>query len=323
MIPVRVILQFARELFFEDSSDEECDVEKVFNSAEETVYCMNDNQFKIHFRLTFPTFEEVLVKFSVLVDENPTNIGYPRMPSNKELMITLWYLGNPESFRYYWFHRWLSYQNCGSKDSPNSYCNRKGYHSVVLQAICDHDMCFTDVYAGEAGSVHDYTLFKKSDIYQGIQNSSILFFDDNNLIEDLAYKLDITLMVGFKDNGNLTRRQQNFNIILSRVRVKIENAFALLKCRFRRLKLLETTRLDLIALIIVSACILHNLCIQQNYHLDNISEINEEIRKENLNNPNNGHDIDEDPHDRENRAIRKRLAILNNLPLILRDVNRN
>ena len=39
--------------------------------------------------------------------------------------------------------------------SHNSYVNRKGTHSVVLQGVCDHELLFTDSYAGEVGSVHD------------------------------------------------------------------------------------------------------------------------------------------------------------------------
>jgi len=43
------------------------------------------------------------------------------------------------------------------KQNKNSYVNRKGYHSLLLQGICDHEMLFTDVYCGEVGSMHYYT----------------------------------------------------------------------------------------------------------------------------------------------------------------------
>ena len=33
--------------------------------------------------------------------------------------------------------------------SHNSHVNRKGAHSVVLQGVCDHELLFTDCYAGE------------------------------------------------------------------------------------------------------------------------------------------------------------------------------
>jgi hypothetical protein len=67
-------------------------------------------------------------------------------------------------------------------------------------------------------------------------NYEVVCYDDAHLIGDLAYKLSSTLMVGFKNHGNLTLRQKNFNVILSKSRVTIERAYALLKGRFRRLK---------------------------------------------------------------------------------------
>lgn len=85
----------------------------------------------------------------------------------------------------------------------------------------------------------------------------------------MAYKLSNFLMVGFKHNRPLSQREKNFNLTLNKCRVTIEHAFALLKGRFRRLKLLETQKLDLIALLIVSACILHNVCIAIIGHQEN------------------------------------------------------
>jgi hypothetical protein len=59
-------------------------------------------------------------------------------------------------------------------------------------------------------------------------------------------------MVSFKNFGNLTPRQMRYNTKLSKTRVAI--AFAYLKGRFRRLKFMETIRLDLIALCIGNGC---------------------------------------------------------------------
>ena len=41
------------------------------------------------------------------------------------------------------------------RDNSAAYYNRKGFHSIVLQAACQYDMQFPDCYVGWPGSVHD------------------------------------------------------------------------------------------------------------------------------------------------------------------------
>ncbi|XP_066593212.1 uncharacterized protein [Prorops nasuta] len=197
------------------------------------------------------------------------------------------------------------------KSNGNSYVNRKGNAYLLLQGICDHQMVFTDIYAGEAGSLHDYTLYKRSDIYKSIKNGQAIFFRESYLLGDLAYKLSTNLMVGFKDNGYLTNRQKKFNKELSKIRVKIENAFGLLKGRFRRLIFLETRRLDLCVLLILSACILHNICIVNNEDLD-VLYCHRENEVGNTSYIDSSDEEEENEHEVRNRAIMKRNVIMEN-----------
>ena len=37
------------------------------------------------------------------------------------------------------------------KQFPNLYFNRKKFHSVILQGVCNHAKLFIDIHAGEAG----------------------------------------------------------------------------------------------------------------------------------------------------------------------------
>lgn len=189
------------------------------------------------------------------------------------------------------------------QDNPNSYINRKGFPSVVLQGICDHQKLFTDVYAGQPGSLNDVAVFKKSSVYTRINNQSIQFPNNSHLIGDLIYPLSTSLLVGFKDNGYLTQRQINFNQKLAATRVVIENAFGMLKKRFRRLKFVEMKRLDLISIMIVSTCIIHNICILNG----DICQV--ELRPEHQN------DINEYGEDADLVAIEKRNNIMNSLRL--------
>lgn len=161
-----------------------------------------------------------------------------------------------------------------------SYVNRKGFFSLLLQGVCDDQKLFTDVFAGVAGSVHDARLFQLSDLYQRIQDNLIEFPNNSHLIGDLAYPLSDKLIVGFKNNGNLNNLQQNFNRKLNKARVVIEHAFAFLKGRFRRLKYLETIRLDLASLLIVSSCILHNICILHEDLPNDYVNINDNLMEE-------------------------------------------
>ncbi|KAJ8935471.1 hypothetical protein NQ314_012784 [Rhamnusium bicolor] len=77
----------------------------------------------------------------------------------------------------------------------------------------------------------------------------------------------------FKDDGHLTRRQKNYNLILSKSRVVVENIFPRFKGIIRRFKYLHILELKYIKYYIVTACILHNMLIQQKYGYDD--EINE------------------------------------------------
>jgi len=55
--------------------------------------------------------------------------------------------------------------------------------------------------------------------------------------------------------------QKQFNNSFTETRQVIERAFALLKGKFRRLRYLNMSRIDLIPQTIIACCVLHNICI--------------------------------------------------------------
>lgn len=167
------------------------------------------------------------------------------------------------------------------KTNHASYVNRKGYHSILLQAVCDDKKFFIDCYAGEAGSVHDACLFRRSQI-----SRTLVLPPEGHLLGDCAYTLTTKLLVPFKDNGHLNEIQKCFNKKHSQTRVIIENTFALLKGRFRRLKLLEAVRPDHLPLIVICACILHNICLSLEDLPLNVN-LEEEMNEERIMNPPN------------------------------------
>ncbi|KAJ8965734.1 hypothetical protein NQ314_003940 [Rhamnusium bicolor] len=140
-----------------------------------------------------------------------------------------------------------------------TYCNRKGQHSVLLQAVCDDKKRFMDVFCGEAGSIHDARLLKRSSLYRQFQNPNVR--TDYFLLGDSAYPNLPWLLTPFKDTGNLTRQQKIFNYRHSSARVIVENSFGPLRGRFRRLKFFENNNISFIVECIIATCVLHNICI--------------------------------------------------------------
>ena len=94
-------------------------------------------------------------------------------------------------------------------EDPLSYVNRKGFHSVLLQGVCDHELLGTDVYCGGPGRVCDARVFSNLPLLDWLQTLS----PDTHNIGDRAYPLSMSPLLPYKDNP--TNGQQVFNNRLS------------------------------------------------------------------------------------------------------------
>nr|CAI5846931.1 unnamed protein product [Callosobruchus analis] len=141
----------------------------------------------------------------------------------------------------------------------NTYVNRHDIPSVILQGICDSEKRFIDVFTGTPGKIHDSRVFRLSTISREI---SQICGERYHLLGDSAYPLREYLLTPYIDYGNLTEEQKKINKALSATRVLIENAFGLLKGRWRQLLQLEFHEVDKITKFIIACCVLHNLCIE-------------------------------------------------------------
>lgn len=83
--------------------------------------------------------------------------------------------------------------------------------------------------------------------------------------------------------------ENNFNHVLSQTRQTIERAFALLKGRFRRLKYLDMSRIDLIAPTILACCVLHNICLHNTNDIEDYILEGRENNEDRENGENNEH----------------------------------
>ena len=76
-----------------------------------------------------------------------------------------------------------------------------------------------------------------------------------------AYPLSVWLMKPFKQTRTLSERQLRFNRALSQARVVIEQAYGILKGRWRCLYKAMEEKTSRVAITILACCVLHNICI--------------------------------------------------------------
>jgi hypothetical protein len=130
-------------------------------------------------------------------------------------------------------------------DSGSDYFNRKGFYSIVMQAVVDFRGHFIDVNIGWPGKVHDARVLSNSSFYQKGQAGTLLPDMSRSLggtdeiplciLGDPAYPLLNWLMTAYPEHPNMTGKRKLFNHRLSRARMVVENVFGRLKGRWRSL----------------------------------------------------------------------------------------
>ena len=162
-------------------------------------------------------------------------------------------------------------------ESHVEYVNRKGFHSIIMQAITDCNYLFRDVVIGWPGSVHDARVLSNSAIFKNgnekhlfpaglvkeIGGVEIAPF----LVGDPAYPLLPWLLKGYPRN-NASEMEKRFNYNLSRARMTIENTFGRWKGRFVRFGKRVDMEVSSLVNVVHASCILHNMCeLQKNNFL--------------------------------------------------------
>ena len=133
-------------------------------------------------------------------------------------------------------------------DSGSLFHNYKGYFSLVLLALVDHQYKFTFIDVGEYGSNSDSSIFRSSNFgtryLQGdldipppkplpnFPNQGAL---PHCIVGDEAFPLHMDLMRPYPRSNRAALPQDElvFNYILSRARRIVENALGMLAQRFR------------------------------------------------------------------------------------------
>ncbi|XP_016122431.1 putative nuclease HARBI1 [Sinocyclocheilus grahami] len=165
---------------------------------------------------------------------------------------------------------------------PRDYFNRKGWHSIVIQAVVDGKGLFWDLCVGHPGSVHDARVLRQSYLWKMLNdghplNQSKVHISGYDvgyyLIGDSAYPLQNWLMKPFPDTGRLTPQQQRFNLRLSCARSVVDSSFGRLKARWRCLLKRSDCKLELIKKMVLTCCVLHNICEERDHFSDDLSAI--------------------------------------------------
>ncbi|KAB0790770.1 hypothetical protein PPYR_15480 [Photinus pyralis] len=235
------------------------------NYYEETIAQYMGDLFSEHFRMTRPTFEQLLITVG-----NANGMANHAIPLEKKRMFSIWILAKPETFlaagdrfglarstahgvfkeiiflileMMPQFITWpqnnehtinVFYERSGGfpevvgaiygchipvKQPPynaQDYYNRKQFHSIILQGICDHQLRFLNVHVGMPGRVHDARVLRVSPIYAQLTNVMHPLLPANqHLLGDSAYPLMKNLLTPYRDNGHLNDTQTNFNYKLS------------------------------------------------------------------------------------------------------------
>lgn len=79
-------------------------------------------------------------------------------------------------------------------------------HVIYFAGSIDHQMKFTNIYAGWPGCVHDARVLRNSTLYTEAEAGNLVLVD-HYILADSAYPLRNWLITPFKNLGNLTPRK--------------------------------------------------------------------------------------------------------------------
>lgn len=129
-------------------------------------------------------------------------------------------------------------------------------------------MKIMNVFTGFPGSVHDSRVFRRSSLSQTLAQKC---GDDLYILGDSGYPLQRHLLTPFRDRGQLTRRQVNYNTVLSKNRYIIEHCFGRLKQKFRQLYHVKLRNIRLMTHMIRACCVLHNISLNDDFPIEEIN----------------------------------------------------
>lgn len=139
-------------------------------------------------------------------------------------------------------------------ENSDIFWSRKGFPCFHLQAVCDDQCLFTDVWIGNAGRMNDARVWAGSELAKQLP---LLLNAAYHILGDKAYPLSVNLIPPYK--GNVVGQELEFNSIHCKARQVIERSFGFLKSRWRILRSMPL-KMDRWSEVTMACCILHNIC---------------------------------------------------------------
>ncbi|XP_035246713.1 putative nuclease HARBI1 isoform X2 [Anguilla anguilla] len=144
------------------------------------------------------------------------------------------------------------------------YLNRKSFHSINVQIICDASHLISNVEAKWPGSVDKSRIFQESTLFHMCERGEF----DGVLLGDRGYPCLRFLMTPYPAH-EAGPQQARFNEAHRRTRAGVGTTIAILKARFQCLRGLRVSP-ERACDIIVACAVLHNLAIMRGERLPTI-----------------------------------------------------
>ena len=110
------------------------------------------------------------------------------------------------------------------------YYNRKGFYSIVLQAVIDSSGKFIDIFVGYPGSTYDSRIFHNSPLYYMLSSSSSGIPSNAYILGDASYPCQNWLLTPYRDNGRLTQIKTYYRTPKYTYRGRVRYYSGVLRC---------------------------------------------------------------------------------------------
>uniref|UniRef100_A0A3Q2VRZ6 Putative nuclease HARBI1 n=1 Tax=Haplochromis burtoni TaxID=8153 RepID=A0A3Q2VRZ6_HAPBU len=167
--------------------------------------------------------------------------------------------------------------------NEGDYVNRKSFHSINVQIICDAANIITNVEAKWPGSVHDSRIFRECTLSTKFGHGEYT----GHLLGDRGYPCLPYLLTPYPDPE--PGPQQRYNLAHCRTRARVEMTIGMLKARFQCLRRLRVTP-ERACDIIVACVILHNIATIRGEHCPAEPDISSDPHDEHPDPPTNVQD---------------------------------